>query len=256
MKNVFTNTRSLFTLMLLLVFVGSTSWQTRPKSKMQAVHFTSDTTKPQQPANGKNEPRIDDLDQAMKELEEAMKKLEVEMKKIDVEKVQKEMQEAMAKIDMKKLQEEIKTAMSKVDFNKIREQVNKSLAEAEIEMKKMDFSQLEKEMAELQKNLQQQRLDLKIDHEKINRQMQEEMKKAKDGLQKAKEELKQIQAFTDELQKDGLIDKKKGYKIEVKDGELYINGTKQAKATSDKYRRFYKKDNFTINMNGDSIVEL
>jgi hypothetical protein len=39
----------------------------------------------------------------------------------------------------------------------------------------------------------------------------------------------------------------------VKEGELYINDKKQPKEVSDKYRQYYKKDNFTINMKDDGI---
>ena len=53
------------------------------------------------------------------------------------------------------------------------------------------------------------------------------------------------------VQKDGLIDKNKGYSIEWKNGgELYINGKKQTKEISDKYKKYYKKDGWRIEMNG------
>ena len=57
--------------------------------------------------------------------------------------------------------------------------------------------------------------------------------------------------LTKALDNDGLVDNKKPYKLEVKDGELYINGTKQTKQISKKYRKFYKDDNYTINNDGD-----
>ena len=40
------------------------------------------------------------------------------------------------------------------------------------------------------------------------------------------------------MEADGLIDKKKGYTIEWKSGELYINGTEQPKNVSDKYKKY------------------
>ncbi len=73
---------------------------------------------------------------------------------------------------------------------------------------------------------------------------------------KPKKKLRTWKTFIDELQKDGLIDKKKNYKIEVKSGELYINGEKQTKELSDKYRKYYSKDNFTINMNDEDGVRI
>ena len=44
--------------------------------------------------------------------------------------------------------------------------------------------------------------------------------------------------FTDELAADGLINKKKGYTIEWKNGNLYINDKEQSKDISDKYRKY------------------
>jgi hypothetical protein len=256
MKNVFHCTKPLFAVVLLFVLIGSASWQNRSKNKVQQSQNFVDTTKPQQSDPDKNEPRVKDLDEAMKELEEAMKKLEVEMKKIDMGKIEKEIKEAMAKVDMKKIEQEMKASMEKIDWKKIREEIEKSMKDAEIKMKEIDLSQLEKEMAELKINMEKQKFDFKVDGEKIRQQVEEGMKKAKVEMEKAREEMKYLQEFTDELQKDGLIDKKKGYKVQLKDGELYINGTKQSKETSDKYRRFYKKDNFTINTNGDTIIEI
>ena len=63
--------------------------------------------------------------------------------------------------------------------------------------------------------------------------------------------MQDLKDFTDQLQKDGLIDKKKGYSIEWKNGgELYINGKKQPKEISDKYKKYYKKDGWRLEMNG------
>ena len=57
--------------------------------------------------------------------------------------------------------------------------------------------------------------------------------------------------FTNELEKDGLIDKNKAYSLELKDGYLYINGKKQSKETTEKYRKYYMgKDHFKISMDG------
>jgi len=256
MKNVFTCCKPLFCIALFLVFFGSTAWQINPKSKAERNNSSGDTTKPRKHSTDKDAPGVKDFDQAMKELEEAMKKLEIEMKQIDLGKIEKDIRESIGKVDMKKIREEIKTSMDKIDWKKIREDVDKSLKEAEVHIKQVDLSKLEKEMAELEQKLSKQHFDIKIDAEKIRKDVEEGLEKAKEGMEKAKVELKRMQEFTDELHKDGLIDKKKGYKIQVKDGELYINGTKQSKETSEKYRKHYRKDNFTIINDGDSIIDI
>jgi creatinine amidohydrolase/Fe(II)-dependent formamide hydrolase-like protein len=256
MKNVFTCTKPLLIAFLLIVLVGGSSWQIGTKSKSESAKQFSDTTKPGNNSAGKDEPGIKDLDKVMKELEESMKKLEIEMKKFDGAKLEKEIKESMSKVDWKKIQDEIKASMDKIDWKKIHGDVEKAMKEAELNIKNIDMSKMEEKMKEMQEKLSKEQLNIKIDGKKIRQQVEEGMKKAKVGMEKAREEIKNLQEFTDELEKDGLINKKKGYKIQVKDGELYINGTKQSKETSDKCRKYYRKENFTINTDGDSIITL
>lgn len=60
------------------------------------------------------------------------------------------------------------------------------------------------------------------------------------------EYLKVMNQLIDGLHKDGLIDKKKTYKLEVKKGDLYINGQKQPIEVSDKYRKYFQSDNYAL----------
>jgi hypothetical protein len=66
-----------------------------------------------------------------------------------------------------------------------------------------------------------------------------------------KKDLAVMTDLTTALEKDGLIDNKKPYKLEIRDGELYINGKKQTKKVNDKYRKYFKNDNYTITNDGD-----
>jgi hypothetical protein len=77
---------------------------------------------------------------------------------------------------------------------------------------------------------------------------------SKSNLTGWKKDLALMTELTKALDKDELVNNKKPYKLEVKDGELYINGEKQTKQISDKYRRFYKNDNYTINNDGDEAT--
>jgi hypothetical protein len=69
--------------------------------------------------------------------------------------------------------------------------------------------------------------------------------------------MKNYTDFMNELEKDGLINKKSGYKVQLKDGSLFINGKEQSKETTAKYNKYYKeKKNFSISVNGDTIINL
>jgi hypothetical protein len=91
------------------------------------------------------------------------------------------------------------------------------------EMKKTDFTKIEKEMKDLKPKIDAQ------------------LGKAKLEIEKAKTELKEYKAFEDGLAQDGLINKDEGYTIEHKDGELTINGKVQPEAVYNKYKKFLEK---------------
>lgn len=253
MKNVLTYSKPFSIAVLLAILIGTASWQSKPKSKMALQQNTADTVKPGNNSAGEDEFRLDELDKAMKELDEQMKKLEVELSS---GKIDKAIKESMEKIDWKKIQAEIKASMEKVDWKKTQLEMERAMKEAQAAMKNIDMSKLEKDMEKIQEQMKKHQAEMKINGEKIKQQVEESMKKAKADMEKAREEMKFMKEFTDELEKDGLINKKKGYKVEVKNNELYINGTKQRKETSEKYRKYYRKENFTINTNGDTIIDI
>jgi len=104
---------------------------------------------------------------------------------------------------------------------------------------------------ELQEKFQSEEFKKQFDSDKLQKQIDEAMDKANEGMQKAKNELQQFKEFTSELEKDGLIDKKKGYEIEWKNGNLYINGVQQSQQVTNKYKKYYREDG-KIKMNADS----
>ena len=65
-------------------------------------------------------------------------------------------------------------------------------------------------------------------------------------IDKAKEELRLTKEMFTEMEKDGLIDPKQGFTIEYKNKDLYIDGKKQSAKTTDKYRKYFKKDHFKM----------
>src|SRR6185295_5143489 len=92
----------------------------------------------------------------------------------------------------------------------------------------------------------------KLNGSQFKQEIENAMKDARNEMEKAKRELQDLKDFTGALEKDGLIDKKKGYTIEwTKDGNLIINGKTQPKEISDKYSRYYKKDGYKIKMRPD-----
>jgi len=226
--------------------------------KPYSIHAQDDTTVPHKRSLEKKEYKIGDLDEAMKELDRAMLSMDNNVK-IDMSKMDKEIKAALEevkKIDFEKIGREVEASMKKIDWEKTRVEVDKAMREAEVKMKDIDMKKIEKEIEKAKEDISAAKIESHIDMEKIKRSVDEGLAGARVGLEKAKKELSLMKEFTEALEKDGLINRKKGYKIEIKDGQLFINGTKQTKEVNDKYRKYFKDEDYTIKNDGDSISNL
>jgi hypothetical protein len=244
MKNVFQFKKQFMVAALFVSAASAVAGQTNDtkKGKDSAPNqfIAGDTSQPQQRNNDKDEFRMNDLDRVMKQLDIQLKDLNIKMKDINLQ-LSKELKETIQKIDLDKMNKEIANEIKKVDVEKIKVEVNNSLKEAQEQIKKIDMEKMKQQLAEVQNNL---------NNGEFKKQMEEAMNSAKKGIEGAKKELQQLKEFTGQLEKDGLIDKKQGYTIEWKNGgDLYINGKKQTKEISEKYKKYYKKDGYKIHVN-------
>jgi hypothetical protein len=187
------------------------------------------------------------LDKTMKDLDINMKKINEQMKNIKID-VDKNIATSLSNIDFEAMQKQIETSMKAIDWNKIQQDVNVSMQHAQEEMAKIDFTKVEKQMKDLQQQFQSEEFKSQFNTEKMQKQINEGMQKAKEGMEKAELELKKMKDFTDELAADGLIDKKKGFTIQWKNGDLYINDKQQPKDISNKYRKYENKNGGKIQM--------
>ncbi len=261
--------RLLLVCLTLFTMIGLISWDYR-QAPGQFEQTMNDTTPKKKTVD--REKKIRDLDEVLDELEatdlkvdmekmqkeiaEAMKSIDMEkiqldieraLKSVDMEKIQKEVQESLAKIDYAKIQAEVTKAMKEIDLEKIQKEVQESLEKvdwdkmkAELEkVKEIDLKKMEKDMEKLKDEMKE-----------LGPKMEKEMKKAKIEIEKAKAEIKEYKSFVDGLESDGLINKKQGYSLRHKDGELFINGTKASDITYSKYKNFldrHKKFNIEFN---------
>ena len=178
----------------------------------------------------------DSFDKAMKEMDINMDKMNEQMKNMKVDLDLK--LEALSKIDIEAIQKQTEASLKQIDWSKMQQDINVSIKDVQEQIAKIDLSNIKVEMQALQEKLQSEEFKSQLNSEKMQKQISEAMVNAKAGMEKAKQKMQQIKTFTDELSADGLIDKKKGYELEWKSGELYINGQKQPKDISDKYRRY------------------
>ncbi len=232
------------------------SWGGQKQTHQQKSEQNITDTVPKNKADKK----IRDLDDVLDELDRA----EI---KVNMEKVNAELKEAMKQIDGAKIQMEINKAMKEVDMEKIRAEVDKVTNEidaAKIEkglkesLASVDWERMNKQMEELKK-IDMSKLDadmkkMEIEMKGLGPKIEKEMENAKASIEKAKVEMREYKSFVDGLEKDGLINKKEGYSIQHKNGELIINGKKQPADVYNKYRAFLKNhEKFTIKKSDDDF---
>lgn len=263
----------LLALFAIIVTVGLVSWGQK-QSPGQYGQSVSDTT-PKKKSTDKDRKVRDlddvldeldnanwkvDMDKIQKEIAEAMKsidgdkiKMEIEkaMKEVDFAKIQKEVQESLAKVDFNKIKDEVAAAIKDLDVAKIQKEVQESLA-------KLNWDKMKVEMQQMKdvdtKKLDEEMKKLGEEMKELGPKLEKEMQKAKVEIEKAKVEIKEYKAFVDGLDNDGLINKKEGYTLKHKDGDLFINGKKASQQTYNKYRNFLEKHKkFSIEKSDDDF---
>jgi len=187
-----------------------------------------------------------ELEKSMKDLDLSKMKLDFEnsMKDFDSDKFKMELEKSMKDLDLSKMKLDFENSMKDFDSDKFKMELEKSMKDLDLskmkleleDLKKIDMSKLQDEMKKLQEELKD-----------LGPQMEKELANAKVEIEKAKKEMHEYKEFVDGLEKDGLINTKKDYSIEEKDGELIINGKKQPANVYNNYRSFLEKHkNFKI----------
>lgn len=247
---------------LLLIGIITLSFQDSPVVRPQFdIRLPDYDTLPEK--NSQNSLKLKDFDNLQQELDKSLQQVSAEIRRIDLNQIQSTIEKALKEVDFKKILNETASSITAIDLEKILAEVNTSvkgidlnsisdeikmalnnakeeIAKAGKELKRTDFSSIEKAMRESTVELKKAQQELKnLDFNKI-------ADEAKAGITKAKSELTEIRTMFNEMEKDGLIDQKAGFSIEFKDRMLYINGQKQSEKITEKYRPQFKNDHFKI----------
>lgn len=150
---------------------------------------------------------------------------------IDLEKIFDQSSQAIINTDQGLLNREISMAM---------QQAQKELATAKNELSSIKIAEMDIEMKKAEKELEKAKREIrKLDISKL-------MAEASKEVKKASAEMNLTSALFKELEKDGLINTKKGFTIRFENKYLYINGIMQSEITTERYRRFFTGDKFEI----------
>ena len=254
MKQYFLFTRIVFTLALTVVVIGFSAFsqnQQKSTNSFQKEQLSRDNDTGTSRRRDRAGRDMDQLEKEMRNLDIQMKNLGDQIKNMDFEKAEKQLNEAMQKIDREDITKQTDKSTKDIDRENLRDQIDKF---AKINRLQMKDAKKQIDLAKI--NFEKQKSEFGLNSSKMKENFEKSMKNVRKSMENAKEEIKNFNELTNALEKDGLIDKSKAYKIELRNGELYINDKKQPKEISDKYRKYFRKSNFTINMNEEDGVRV
>lgn len=261
MKNVLTSPKIYMLACLLVIVVTASAWQLKTKKQPRGTTSygnaaTADTTHPRKHNTDEDDYGLSALDESLKQIDLNLKNMDFNFKGLDTI-INNSVKLALDNIDFAKINAQTKEALDKIDWPQLKITIDNSIREAQKQVKAIDWDKIRTEIKDATDKINSEEFKKQFDGAKLQQTINDAMEKATEGLEAAKTELKAWNDFVNGLEKDGLIDKKKGYKIEWNDdGELYINGTKQSKEISDKYHQYYKKGGYTIKHDGDETESL
>ncbi|BFG69269.1 hypothetical protein KACHI17_01500 [Sediminibacterium sp. KACHI17] len=246
----FINSRWIGAAVLALSVIGFSAWKAagesvNPPKPFSFTYENEDTTKSKKKfkvySDNDREYKVGDLDKALKDLDKATLELDRELK-MDFSKMEK---------DMKKAMEEMK----KIDVEGIKREIESAMKEVQAALREIDFKdihkEVEKEMVKVKEELKSEKIKHNIDVEGIRKEVEKGMAEAKEGIREAKKQIAELKAFVDELDKDGLIDKDKSYKIQIKNKKMFINGKEQSAEVNKKYSKYLDKEDYSIEREED-----
>lgn len=267
------NGHLLLALAALILTAGLVSWD-QYRSPQQYGQQLNDTTPKKKSAD--RDKKVRDLDDVLDELNDADMKVDREkirqnieeaMRAIDMDKIKADIEKAMKEVDIDKIRQEVEASLAKVDFDKIKTRIAEAMKEFDGEkikqqiresMEKVDWDNIKEEMKKVKdidmKKMQEEMEKAREEMKEIQPRIEKEMEKARTEIEKAKVEIRAYKEFVDGLDKDGLINKKEGYTLKHKEGELFINGKKAPESVYNKYRAFLEKHKqFSIDKSDDDF---
>lgn len=224
-----------------------------------------------------------DFDHIKKELERSLEKLDLDkakletekaLREVDMEKIKSEIEQSLRKVDFDKMQQELENSLKSADWDNANadlkkglEQAKKEMQKARIEMErsglemkkelqkelgKINFDDISKEMEKAKEEIKRSKADL--DLEKIN--LKDEMSKARQEIEKAKEEFKGYQQMIYSMESDGLLKTSEDYIIEYENGQISVNGKKIPDEMNRKYEKYFKKKTTIKKEDGQFNIDL
>ncbi len=231
MKRFFLHLKLAFIFTTIAVVFGFCSFRKLPETELYS--FRQKSARPDEFTHkykrNWTDRHNDQLSRQLAKFDIDMQNIDEQMSQIDLSQQQKKISEAMKEFNVAKISKQMELAQTAIADADIQQQIN-----IEVNLK-----QIRKNLELVKRKPDDQKFEIQIDSKKMNAEVKTALDLAKRSITHTKEEHKKVKEFSDELEKDHLINKTEGYKVELRNGELYINGQKQTAEITDKYRRYY-----------------
>lgn len=235
MKNVFPPHFSIALATLFVVFVATVSWQADKNAPAQNNRIATGNTRDTIPPKSADPHQTD----IQLNFDSVLQQVSVALSKIDYQKMQSDAQKALADIDYTKLNQDIKTAMKKIDLSNLKLDVSSAIDSAKMSIDKIRWEDMKRDLEKAKAELNKTAALQKINTDSLQKHVQQALKNAQLQLREAQTELALQHDLPAALSEGGLLTLSEPYRVELKDGYLYINGKKQTKAITNKYASYY-----------------
>jgi len=267
---------------LLIVIAITSSFREKDPRPFRAPSATADNdTTPKKSRTGSSVARDGNRDMSTEEMEQTIRELEKKVAELQIQLYKRngyrdydrvmeksrrmyedgDLQRKIADEDLFRLKEELQRSFDHMDlprrkmeidedetrdrWEKVQGEVERSMRRNQMDMELFDNAEMKRQM-----EMAKMRMKINSDVMRINKkQMEKQMQMAHVQMEKANVELKKFKKFLEDLRKDGLVQKGKPYEVEIKEGNLYINGKKVDQKLNDKYKNnpdyksYFEKDN-------------
>lgn len=178
------------------------------------------------------------IEETLNKVEERLERLEEELEAHYGERADEAYKLALNNAHLKRASQEARRSLMMAQAN-----YDRAMRQFQMENKRQ-MSNMRMQMDRARDFARNYNYDLRVN---VEAKVKANLAKAKDNMRKANEKLNRLKEFRNDLEKDGLIKKDGSYRIEIKDGSLYINEKKQSKKINkrykDKYGEYFEEGN-------------
>ena len=203
----------------------------------------------------------------MNAADDALKIADDVLKNIDVAAITKEVTKTLKEVDISEVTAEVDKTMKEIDWNEINKEIENAMIEVRKELNDPKLKdEVKISLRKAQHEIERASADAKKDMAKARRELAMANREIAIAQKKAANTEKVIavagntKAFTNsydkmlnEMEREGLIRKNKGFEIKKYQDKLYIDGKEQPGEVYKKYRKYLDGDVITLRGDDDNI---